>query len=154
MTAKRNNAFPSTSIGRTQGTHILRTSSFEFLSAQAHPLLTPAAPIKSESTVADSPSPTYVPYTPRHRVPSPSVTTGATVDSSVTTSPQQHDEAATNKLHLMNLKAAAQDVGLGTSSLGWAMLEKIMYEGDRGGPEWAEIWNSITKGKVRLYVFL
>lgn len=47
----------------------------------------------------------------------------------------------------MNLKAAAQGVGLDAGSVGWAILEKLAHEGDTT-EDWAEIWNAVTKGKV------
>jgi hypothetical protein len=147
MAAERDNTFPSTSIGRTQGAHVSRTSSFESLSA--HPLLAPAAATALGSTVTPAesqPAPKYVPYTPRHRVPSTSTTTGTTLDPSTSFFPPQYHGAA-SKLHFMSLKAAAQDVDLKTSSVGWAILEKIVCEGAHS-TEWNEIWNSITTGKV------
>ena len=49
----------------------------------------------------------------------------------------------------MNLKAAAQKAGLDSASTGWVMLEKFALEADRA-PEWNELWNSVTDGKVRL----
>jgi hypothetical protein len=49
----------------------------------------------------------------------------------------------------MNLKAAAQDIGLDTACLGWAILEKLSHDGET--EEWADIWGAITKGKVRLH---
>jgi hypothetical protein len=49
----------------------------------------------------------------------------------------------------MNLKAAAQGIGLDTACLGWAMLEKLSQDGET--EEWAEIWGAITKGKVRFH---
>jgi hypothetical protein len=147
MTTKRDSSFPSTSIGRAQGTRISRVSSFETLSA--HPLLSAAASPSSPTAIPDSHStPKYVPYTPRHRVASPATTTiGTTVDSSAPTSSQQQHGAATTKLQLMNLKAVVQNVGLDTNSIGWAMLEKIVYENDHSA-EWSEIWNAITAGKA------
>lgn len=61
--------------------------------------------------------------------------------------PTAHGDA-TSKLQLMNLKAAAQKGGLDTASTGWAILEKLGTESDHS-PEWNEVWNAISKGKVR-----
>jgi hypothetical protein len=47
----------------------------------------------------------------------------------------------------MNLKAGAQSIGLETNSLGWEILEKLVAEHDNN-PEWADIWNATTAGKV------
>ena len=83
---------------------------------------------KSESLahpLLDNDSTKYVPYTPRQRP----ATTPA-------------------RPPLASLRAAAQGIGLDASSVGWAMLEKISYEGDTSD-EWAEIWNVLTKARVR-----
>lgn len=139
MATKRDNWFPSTSIGRSQ-------PSSDVLSA--HPLL--SSPTVSSTSLVTPPSPDttqprYVPYTPRQRVAS--ATTGMTVHSSVSASPQQqHMGGATGKLQLMNLKAAAQHVGLEAASVGWAMVEALV-ESDHSA-EWNEIWSAITTGKV------
>jgi hypothetical protein len=66
----------------------------------------------------DTDSTTYVPYTPRPRPAKPP---------------------------LASLRAAAQSLGLDAGSVGWAMLDRIAYEGD----EWAEIWTALTKARVR-----
>jgi len=47
----------------------------------------------------------------------------------------------------MNLKAGAQSIGLETNSIGWEILEKLVAEHDNN-PEWADIWNALTAGKV------
>jgi hypothetical protein len=47
----------------------------------------------------------------------------------------------------MNLKAAAQNLGLDTGTIGWVMLENLVRE--RDSAEWTDIWNAITTGKVR-----
>ncbi|KAI9573913.1 hypothetical protein HD554DRAFT_2166739 [Boletus coccyginus] len=65
----------------------------------------------------------YVPYTPRQR--------------STATAPR------------VNLKAAAQSIGLEPTSIGWAILDKISYEGDTSD-EWSEIWNALTKARATL----
>ncbi|KAI6009657.1 hypothetical protein EDC04DRAFT_3146223 [Pisolithus marmoratus] len=136
--------FPATSIGRSQAANIARTDSRESLTA--HPLLSTSS---SSTPTADlAASNKYVRYTPRQR-PAPS---GSPVQPVVSMSlPQQtqSQSAATGKLQMMNLKAAAQDIGLDSASIGWAILEKISYEGDTT-EEWAEIWNAITKGKASL----
>jgi hypothetical protein len=46
----------------------------------------------------------------------------------------------------MNLKAAVQNVGLDTGSIGWAILEKLVIESD--ATEWVELWAAVTSGKV------
>ncbi|KAH7919350.1 hypothetical protein BV22DRAFT_1123345 [Leucogyrophana mollusca] len=153
MAQRREALFPATSIGRVQGANIVRSASRESLSA--HPLLSPG-PSSSSSPNPDqhhreasSSTPRYVPYTPRQRVVTTSATTGTTAQPSVSVAPQQPQGGATSKLQLTNLKAAAQGIGLDTGSLGWAMLEKLTYEGD-ASDEWSEIWIAITKGKASL----
>jgi hypothetical protein len=47
----------------------------------------------------------------------------------------------------MNLKAGAQSIGLETNSIGWEILDKLVAEHDNN-PEWADIWNALTAGKV------
>jgi len=47
----------------------------------------------------------------------------------------------------MNLKAAAQNIGLDTLSVGWAMLEKLIHESDHS-PEWNEIWHALSIDRV------
>ncbi|KAI5986021.1 hypothetical protein EDC04DRAFT_3149602 [Pisolithus marmoratus] len=136
--------FPATSIGRSQAGNIARTDSHESLTA--HPLLSTSS--TSTPTADLTASNKYVRYTPRQR-PAPS---GSPVQPVVSVSlPQQaqSQSAATGKLQMMNLKAAAQGIGLDSASIGWAILEKISYEGDTT-EEWAEIWNAITKGKASL----
>ncbi|KAL4064059.1 hypothetical protein V8B97DRAFT_2078625 [Scleroderma yunnanense] len=137
MSSRRDSLFPATSIGRSPVANIARTESRESLTA--HPLLAPA----SDSTTP--PSNKYVPYTPRQRP----ATTGSPVLPTVSALPQQPQPCATGKLQLMNLKAAAQDMGLDAGSVGWAILEKLSYEGDTS-EEWAEIWNAVTKDKASL----
>ncbi|EAU84140.2 hypothetical protein CC1G_08681 [Coprinopsis cinerea okayama7 len=82
----------------------------------------------------------YVPYTPRQRG-TPAATTTTTVHP---TSPGQTNINATTKLQLMHLKAAAQNVGLDSSTIGWAILEKLQED-----DEWAEI---LTTGKAGLFL--
>jgi len=49
---------------------------------------------------------------------------------------------------MVNLKAAAQGIGLDITSLGWVILEKLSQDGET--EEWSDIWGAITKGKVRV----
>ncbi|KAG2052918.1 hypothetical protein BDR06DRAFT_989903 [Suillus hirtellus] len=146
MTTRREAHFHAVSIGRVQGASIARISSRDNLAT--HPLLS-----SSPSTLSPSPTPEaqsssipkYVPYTPRQRLP----TTSTTAQPPVSVSPQhQLTGGATSKLQLMNLKAAAQDIGLDATCLGWVMLEKLSQDGET--EEWAEIWGAITKGKASL----
>ncbi|KAJ7248176.1 hypothetical protein B0H12DRAFT_1124170 [Mycena haematopus] len=146
MGSNRDNLFPAVSIGRSQG----HNTSSELLTA--HPLLSPipSSPNSPDHTQrSHSPGPRYVPYTPRQRsAPSAATTTGMTTHPSVVAAalhPQQG--GATSKLQLMNLKAAAQNVGLDTGSVGWAILEKLV--GSEGG-EWTEIWSALWVGKATL----
>jgi hypothetical protein len=157
MSARRETLFPPTSIGRARGANIVRSGSRESLTA--HPLLSHARGPSTTSTLSQSPNqpPTpdggtntsnsnYVPYTPRQRLATTSTTAQPSV--SVATPQPPFQGAAAGKLQLMNLKAAAQGIGLDTDSLGWAILEKISYEGDIS-EEWSEIWAAITKGNAR-----
>ncbi|KAG1865739.1 hypothetical protein C8R48DRAFT_184013 [Suillus tomentosus] len=146
MTTRREAHFHAVSIGRVQGASIARISSRDNLAT--HPLLS-----SSPSTLSPSPTPEaqsssipkYVPYTPRQRLP----TTSTTAQPPVSVSPQhQLTGGATSKLQLMNLKAAAQDIGIDAACLGWVMLEKLSQDGET--EEWAEIWGAITKGKASL----
>lgn len=145
MTTRRE-AFPAVSIGRAQGASIARTGSRDNLAT--HPLLSPGPSTLSPSPTPETQSsstPKYVPYTPRQRLP----TTSTTAQPPVSVSPQhQPTGGATSKLQLMNLKAAAQGIGLDTACIGWAMLEKLSQDGET--EEWAEIWDAITKGKASL----
>ncbi|KAJ7081541.1 hypothetical protein C8R43DRAFT_1245161 [Mycena crocata] len=148
MSSNRDHLFPAVSIGRSQG----HTTSSELLTA--HPLLspTPSTPNSPDhSQRSHSPSgngPRYVPYTPRQRgTPTAATTTGMTAHPSVVAAAShQHHGGATSKLQLMNLKAAASDVGL-TGSVGWAILEKLVAS---EGGEWAEIWSALSIGKATL----
>ncbi|KAG8916921.1 hypothetical protein FRC02_003466, partial [Tulasnella sp. 418] len=104
-----------------------------------------------------SPTPPYVPYTPRHRhAPAPSSGSSVTVSSSVqpaiaiSVPPSNgvNGGGATGKLQLQNLKAAAQQMGLSNSSIGWAMLERFISEPNLG--DWDHAWSLITSGKATL----
>lgn len=53
----------------------------------------------------------------------------------------------------MHLKAAAQKAGLDTSSMGWMILERFALEASRG-PEWNDLWQAVSEGKVRLICVL
>ncbi len=159
MSSRRDELFPSGSIGRSQGLLIQRAPSpapsLTRETPTAHPLLSPspssAPPTNSTAPTADAqdastPGTRYATYTPRHRT---APTTGTTLQSSQSVSPQQQPggSAAATKLQLMNLKAYAQSIGLETNSLGWEMLEKLVAEHDNN-PEWADIWTALTIGKV------
>ncbi|KAF8141862.1 hypothetical protein EV363DRAFT_35915 [Boletus edulis] len=133
MSAKRDSLFPSASVGRAQGVHIVRTPSRESLAV--HPLLN--APHHLDSAK-------YVPYTPRQRQPT---TATATPVQPTTTAPSQGSVPA--KPHIANLRAAAQSIGLESNSIGWAILEKISFEGDTSD-EWSEIWNALIKSRATL----
>lgn len=136
----------------------------------AHPLLspspqspyTPPADVPSPPSIAPAPAPRYVPYTPRQRTaPAPTTTTASSSahtqsanQNAGSSSPQAPSPSATSKLQLVNLKAAAQGLGLDTGSMGWAVLERLTGAGGTPGggddeAEWAEIWNTVTAGKVR-----
>lgn len=147
MTTRREGNFPAISIGRVQGASIARTGSRDNLAT--HPLLSSGTSTLSPSPTPETQSsstPKYVPYTPRQRL----ATTSTTAQPPVSASPQhQPTGGATSKLQLMNLKAAAQGIGLDTACLGWAMLEKLSQDGETD--EWAEIWGAIIKGKVRFH---
>ncbi|ETW79165.1 hypothetical protein HETIRDRAFT_420333 [Heterobasidion irregulare TC 32-1] len=157
MAEKRDNLFPSGSIGRVHGSQLQRASSpSPSLTREpltAHPLLSPT-PSSTAVNTADSvevhgvsTAPRYVPYTPRHRTAA--ATTGTSLQSSVTVSPQQQNGGATSKLQLMNLKAGAQSVGLDTGSVGWEILEKLVGEHNHS-PDWSDIWTALTTGKATL----
>jgi hypothetical protein len=75
--------------------------------------------------------------------------------------PYPHGGDAASRLQLMALKAAAQNIGLDPGMLGWAMLERLVSEGNGSGTtaiagssgasarqEWNEIWSAISTGKV------
>ncbi|KAJ6591269.1 hypothetical protein DFH09DRAFT_1139158 [Mycena vulgaris] len=149
MSSNREHLFPAASIGRSQG----HSTSSELLTA--HPLLSPSPTVPNfpdHSQRSHSPSgngPRYVPYTPRQRgTPTAATTTGMTTHPSVVASAShQHQGGATSKLQLMNLKAAAQNVGLDHGSVGWAILEKLVSS---DGGEWTEIWSALSIGKATL----
>lgn len=68
---------------------------------------------------------------------------------SISAPQQQSTSDATSKLQLMNLKAAAQRIGLDSGSVGWAILERLSTETDHG-PEWNDIWNALSVSKATL----
>jgi len=163
MSDRRDDLFPSGSIGRTQGLFVQRTPSpapsLNRETLTAHPLLspTPASAPTSAAPTSDAqdtttPGTRYATYTPRHRT---APTTGTTLQSSLSVSQQQQPGGSTaaNKLQLMNLKAGAQSIGLETNSLGWEVLERLVAEHDNN-PEWADIWNATTAGKVTRHISL
>ena len=156
----RDSLFPATSIGRSRGQHIQRSASPNLSPRETlttHPLLSPSPSSNLPPTTASPPESTnsqyptttrYVPYTPKHRVSS-IATTGTTNHSPLSVSTQQpYHGDATSKLQAMNLKAAAQNIELDASSVGWAMLEKLIHEADHS-PEWNEIWHALSIDKVR-----
>jgi hypothetical protein len=156
MSSRRDDLFPTGSIGRSQGAFIQRipspAPSLTRETLTAHPLLTPTpasvpvnVPLASDLQDTTTPGTRYATYTPRHRT---APTTGTTLQS---VSPQQQPggSTATNKLQLVNLKAGAQSIGLETTSVGWEILEKLVAEHD-SNPEWADIWNALSVGKVPL----
>jgi hypothetical protein len=157
MTSRRDDLFPSGSIGRSQGLFIQRTPSpspsLTRETLTAHPLLspTPSSAPASAAPTSDAQDATtsgmrYATYTPRHRT---APTTGTTLQSSLSVSPQQQPggSAAATKLQLMNLKAGAQSIGLEINSLGWEILERLVAEHENN-PEWSDIWTALTIGKV------
>lgn len=158
MSTRSDSQFPATSLSvNGNNSKIHRTPSHEALAA--HPLLSPGPSSASVSSTGSSPEttrvapPKYLPYTPRHRPPTGTVTTGTTgtiVSSPLSVSPQHYQgtASATSKLQLQNLKAAAQNLGLDAGSLGWAMLEELVSGVDHN-PAWNEIWSLLTVGKVR-----
>ncbi|KAH9004555.1 hypothetical protein EDB86DRAFT_1959670 [Lactarius hatsudake] len=160
MSSRRDDLFPSGSIGRAQGSFIQRipspTPSLTREALTAHPLLSPSpasAPVNAAVPISDSldaspPGTRYATYTPRHRT---APTTGTTLQSSLSVSPQQQPggSSATNKLQLMNLKAGAQSIGLETNSVGWDILERLVAEHDNN-PEWSDVWNALIVGKGTL----
>ncbi|CCM02617.1 uncharacterized protein FIBRA_04720 [Fibroporia radiculosa] len=152
MPSRRDSLFPPGSIGHSSP--VPRTASFETLST--HPLLSPPPPSSPAPIIADvthAGAPRYVPYTPRQRVAPASATTGTTLHPSIGTSQQQnafHGDA-TSKLQVMNLKAAAQRIGLDAASTGWAILEKLSTETDHGA-EWNDIWSVLSSNKATLFL--
>lgn len=165
MSSRRDDLFPSGSIGRSQGLLIQRTPSpapsLTRETLTAHPLFSPSpssAPVPnstaptSDTQDASSQATRYATYTPRHRT---APTTGTTLQSSLSVSPQQQPggSPAATQLQLMNLKAYAQSIGLESNSLGWEILEKLVAEHDNN-QEWGDIWTALTIGKVLYSSFL
>ena len=159
MAGKRDHLFPATSLSRSAslGTGVTgsapqRTASYESLSA--HPLLSSqtshtAALSTDPAEGMSATPPKYTPYVPRQRGAPTAATTGATLQSSAVAvaSPPPNGGDAKSKLQHMSLKAAAQAAGLDSGSVGWAILERLVSEGDHG-PEWAPIHEAIGAGKV------
>jgi hypothetical protein len=156
----RDSLFPATSIGRSQGQHIQRSVSPSPSLREpltTHPLLSPSPSTNISPTTTSPPESNtsqypatarYVPYIPKHRVSS-IATTGMTNHSPLSVPTQQPNHGdATSKLQVMNLKAVTQNIGLDVSSVGWAVLEKLIHETDYS-PEWNEIWHALSIDKVR-----
>ncbi|GJJ11369.1 hypothetical protein Clacol_005601 [Clathrus columnatus] len=138
---------PSGSISKAGG-QLRRTPSRDSLNA--HPLLanTPALHLtNSSSSLKSEVAPKYVPYTPRHRPPTSSATTGTSNQpaSSLPTHQAAGHANATSMLHTQNLKATAQSISIGIGTVGWAILEKLT-DGESGA-EWDEIWNVLITVK-------
>jgi hypothetical protein len=133
--------FPATSISRTAGARLQTSSTQEF-----HPLgSSPPAPASDiAGNISALQAQKYKPYTPRTRVV-PATTTNTLVHPPSPTPVAGED--ATSKLQLTKAKSEAQNLGLDTSSIGWAILDKIVVESETG-ELWAEVWSSITSGKV------
>ncbi|KAI0299280.1 hypothetical protein BC826DRAFT_996415 [Russula brevipes] len=157
MSSRRDDLFPSGSIGRSQGLFIQRTPSpspsLTRETLTAHPLLSPVPATASVSAAPTSdaqdttaPSTRYATYTPRHRT---APTTGTTLQHSVSPQQQPGGSTAANKLQLVNLKASAQEIGLETNSVGWEILERLVAEHDNNSL-WTDIWNALTIGKATL----
>jgi hypothetical protein len=127
--------FPAASLSRTAGARLQASSTPE-----SHPLGSSPPPPSDVAVHAQK----YKPYTPRTRVV-PATTTTTLVHPPSPTPVAGED--ATSKLQLTKARSEAQNLGLETSSIGWAILDKIVVEGETGGL-WAEIWASITTGKV------
>ena len=156
----RDSLFPATSIGRSHGQRIQRSVSPSPSLREpltTHPLLSPSPSTNLSPTTTSPPEssnsqyPTttrYVPYISKQRVSSVA-TTGTTNHSPLSVPTQQpHHGDATSKLQVMNLKAITQNIGLDASSVGWAILEKLIHETDYS-PEWNEIWHALSIDKVR-----
>ena len=149
MSSKREHEFPATSIGRTSGFRLQQTVADPLSSSR------PVSPAPSDSILGSGAAlningnPKYVPYTPRQRVAPTSATT-ATVHPPL---PQQHQGDATSKLQLMQLKAAAQNIGLDSGTLGWSILEKLVLDCDYS-EEWVEIYSAITFSKVYFFIMV
>ncbi|KAG8897868.1 hypothetical protein FRB99_007867 [Tulasnella sp. 403] len=164
--SKKDSGFPAATLGRSLGTRLQGSND-----SLSHPLLSASPqnvngttlqpqsqpPRRTSETVQDplgtsaGNGPKYVPYTPRHRPSpgSPTTSTSTQTSPSVSvTAPQAPHGGVAGKLQMQNMKAAAQALGLGTGSVGWAMLEHFVGEGDLG--KWQDAWNMITTGKATL----
>ena len=84
----------------------------------------------------------FRPYVPRQRQP-------AIATPSAPPALSQGTAPTSAKLQLVSPRAAAQTSDLDANSIGWAILEKISYEGDTFDG-WSDIWNTLTKAKVCL----
>jgi hypothetical protein len=132
---RRESLVLSNSLGPTHGPQF---QSADSTLTAAHPLLSPP--------LSNAPAQKYVPYVPRHRSPS---TFTSTVNSSAASPSHQADgtTTATTSLQLMNLKAAAQSLGVEYGSVGWAMLEHLVTSDGDGDLD--EVWSALTTGQVR-----
>jgi hypothetical protein len=152
--------------GQAQGSVLPRTNSHDSIQVPTHPLLSPG-PNELTSTTntatggsSSASPPTYVPYVPRQQRPlptSPSTAAKSAVSStpvsrqtpssvsSTSHSGVNTTSAATSKLQMQNLKAAAQKIGLNGTSFGWAMLEKLSNDA-----EFERSWTALTSGKATL----
>lgn len=148
MTSSRGDAFPSTSIGRTQGSGSQRPATSANRTLRAHPLL--ASDRASSPTLVDSEGSLHLPYIPRHRVLSSS--SARENDQSLLPSSshqrQQKQTDLTSELYFVHLKAAAKNVGVLPGSVGWGILERLVLSD--GDAEWTHIWNIVTSGKATL----
>jgi hypothetical protein len=100
------------------------------------PTPTRSEPLAAHPLLSDTTPRRYVPYTPRQRV-----------GSAVVVASQQGPA----KVDLTNLRIAAQALGVGQGSTGWAILERLVElgQGMMGeGEEWAEVWSAVVNGKV------
>lgn len=89
----------------------------------------------------------------------PATNTQNVVNRSPGITGSHHTGDATAKLQLMNLKSAAQGLGLDIGSVGWGIVERIVGiaggVGDDGEEEdWREICTALSSGKVCSFFFL
>lgn len=147
MSKSKDSLSPSGPIDKAAG-QMHRTPSRESLNA--HPLLANAPtlqPANSSSSLKAETTPKYVPYTPRHRPPTSSATTGTSNQpaSSLPTHQPGHGNATT-MLHMQNMKATSQSIGIGSGTVGWAILEKLSDA--ESGAEWDDVWSVLITLKV------
>ncbi|KAG8685778.1 hypothetical protein FRC08_012920 [Ceratobasidium sp. 394] len=161
MSGNNNSPLSTGSLGRASSLQMQRNPSHESLTT--HPLLSPPA---TQLEQEPQPATRYVAYTPRHRtqpsasVPAPATSVSPRPTISITNSTSNPSFQAsgspagvTGRLQLQNLKAEAQAIGLGSDSVGWAILERLGSSApfpDSERTEWDEIWNLLTKGQATL----